>query len=75
METKNEEFSEAEDVMFEDDVEQLPKRLLKLSEAGEIKLTKTFLNNKKRCTEKVTKKILRDYGNVHCFGVCASKFD
>ena len=42
-------------------MEQLRKKLLELFEAGEIKQTKTFLNNKKRCTEKVMKKILKDY--------------
>ena len=57
---ENETFDEDE-VLFEDDVEQLQKKLLELSMAGEIKHTKTFLNNKKRCTEKVMKKILRDY--------------
>ena len=55
-----------------------------LSDAGEIKQTKTFLNNKKRCTEKVMKKTLKDYaeerencqdGNEYCSGGCASKFD
>ena len=56
---ENETFDENE-VLFEDDVEQLRKRLLELSEAGETKQTKAFLNNKKRCAEKVMKKILRD---------------
>ena len=57
---ENETFDEDE-VLFEDDVEELRKKLLELSEAGEIKQKKTFLNNKKRCTEKVMKNILRDY--------------
>ena len=42
-------------------MEELQKKLLELSDAGEIKQTKTSLNNKKRCTEKVMKKILKDY--------------
>ena len=49
METNKEEFSDVEDVLFESDVEELRKKLSELSEAGEIKQTKTFLNNK-RCT-------------------------
>ena len=60
MEKKQEKFSDVEDVMFENDVEELLE-LLELSEAGEIKQTKTFLNNKKRCREKVMKKFLKDY--------------
>ena len=43
---ENETFDEDE-VLSEDDVEELRKKLIELSEAGEIKQTKTFLNNKK----------------------------
>ena len=50
-----------EDVLLDDDVEALRKRLLELSEAGEIKTTKAFLNNKKKASEKVMKKILNEY--------------
>ena len=57
---ESETFDEGE-VLFEDDVEELRKKLIELSEAGEIRQTKTFLNNKKRCTEKIIKKILKDY--------------
>ena len=53
-------YFDEDEVLFEDDV-ALRKKLLGLSEVGEIKQTKTFLNNKKRCTEKVMKKILKDY--------------
>ena len=49
-----------DDVLL-DDVEELQKRLIPLSEEGEIKQTKAFLNNKKRCTEKVMEKILKEY--------------
>ena len=57
----NSETFDEDEVLFEDDVEELQKKLLELSDAGEIKQTKTFLNKKKRCTEKVVKKILKDY--------------
>ena len=50
-----------EDVLLDDDVEALRKRLSDLSEQGEIKTTKTFLSNKKKATEKVMKKILGEY--------------
>ena len=53
----HEEFSDMHDVLLEDDVEALRKELLDLSENGEMKQTKAFLNNKK-CTEKVIKKIM-----------------
>ena len=32
-----------------------------MSEGGKIKQTKAFLNNEKKCTEKVMKKILKEY--------------
>ena len=44
-----------DEVMFEDDVEELRKKLLLLSEQGEIKHTKAFLTHKK-CNKKVMKK-------------------
>ena len=47
--------------MLDDDVEKLRKKLLELSEQGEIKRTKAFLTNKKKATEKVMKKILDEY--------------
>ena len=47
-----------EEVLLDDDVEALRKRLLELLEQGEIKSTKAFLSNKKKATEKVMKKIL-----------------
>ena len=50
-----------EEVLLDDDVEALRKRLLDLAEAGEIKNTKAFLTNKKKSTEKVMKKILNEY--------------
>ena len=50
-----------EDVLLDEDVEALRKRLLDLSEAGEIKTTKAFLNNKKKANEKAMKKILNEY--------------
>ena len=50
-----------EEVLFDDDVEAMRKRLLDLSEQGEIKTTKAFLSNKKKATEKVMKKILGEY--------------
>ena len=50
-----------EEVLLDDDVEALRKRLLDLAEAGEIKNTKAFLSNKKKSTEKVMKKILSEY--------------
>ena len=40
--TNHEEFSDADDVLFEDDVEELQKKLIELSESGEIKQTKNF---------------------------------
>ena len=48
METNHEEFSDVDDVLLDDDVEELRKKLLEFSEGGEIKQTKAFLNNKKR---------------------------
>ena len=50
-----------DEVLLDDDVEALRKRLLELSDAGEIKTTKAFLNNKKKASEKVMKKILSEY--------------
>ena len=50
-----------EEVLLDDDVEALRKRLLDLSEQGEKKPTKAFLSNKKKATEKVMKKILDEY--------------
>ena len=50
-----------EDVLLDDYVETLRKKLLDLSEQGEIKTTKAFLMNKKKATEKVMKKILGEY--------------
>ena len=50
-----------EDVLLDDDVEALRKRLLELAEQGEIKTTKAFLANKKKATKKVMKKILGKY--------------
>ena len=50
-----------EEALLDDDVEALRKRLLDLSEAGEIKTTKAFLNNKKKANEKAMKKILSEY--------------
>ena len=43
------------------DVEKLRAELLELSEKDEIKHTKTFLNNKKKCTESVMKQIMAEY--------------
>ena len=50
-----------EEALLDDDVEALRKRLLELSDAGEIKTTKAFLNNKKKANEKSMKKILNEY--------------
>ena len=50
-----------EEALLDDDVEALRKRLLELSEQGEIKTTKAFLNNKKKANEKAMKKILNEY--------------
>ena len=50
-----------DEVLLDEDVEALRKRLLDLSEAGEIKTTKAFLNNKKKANEKAMKKILNEY--------------
>ena len=50
-----------EEALLDDDVEALRKRLLELSEQGEIKTTKAFLNNKKKANEKAMKKILSEY--------------
>ena len=50
-----------EEVLLDDDVEALRKKLLELSDQGEIKTTKAFLNNKKKANEKTMKKILSDY--------------
>ena len=50
-----------EEVLLDDDVEALRKRLLDLAKAGEIKNTKAFLNNKKKANEKTMKKILSEY--------------
>ena len=72
---ENNTFDEDE-VLFEDDVEELRKKLLVLSEAGEMKQTKTFLNNKKRCTEKVMKKIrLCRKETEKIMGCCKSKLE
>ena len=60
--TVNQENNIDEDeVLLDDDVEALRKRLLELSEQGEIKTTKAFLNNKKKANEKAMKKILSEY--------------
>ena len=59
-EAENEHIDE-EIVLLDDDVEALRKKLLELSEQGEIKQTKAFLTNKKKATEKVMKKILTEY--------------
>ena len=50
-----------DEALLDDDVEALRKRLLDLSEAGEIKTTKAFLNNKKKASEKAMRKILNEY--------------
>ena len=57
---ENEHIDE-EEVLLDDDVEALRKKLLELSEQGEIKQTKAFLANKKKATEKVMKKIMGEY--------------
>ena len=44
-----------------DDIEKLRDELIALSEQGEINFTKTFLNNRKKCTETVMKKIMSEY--------------
>ena len=49
------------EVLLDGDVEAFRKKLLELSEQGEIKQTKAFLANKKKATEKVIKKILAEY--------------
>ena len=43
------------------DLEKLRSELIELSEKGEIKHTKVFLNNKKKCTESVMKQIMAEY--------------
>ena len=58
---KNASNLDEDEVMFEDDVEELRKKLMLLSEQGEIKHTKAFLSNKKKCNEKVMKKIMSEY--------------
>ena len=61
MTVKPEEHIDEEDVLLDDDVEALRKKLLELSKQGEIKTTKAFLNNKKKANEKVMKKIMGEY--------------
>ena len=61
MTVKPEETFDEEEVLLDDDVEALRKKLLELSEQGEIKTTKAFLSNKKKATEKVMKKIMSEY--------------
>ena len=53
-----------EEVLLDDDVEALRKKLLNLFEQGEIKTTKAFLNNKKKATEKVMKKMMEEYNEL-----------
>ena len=55
-----------DEALLDDDVEALRKRLLELSEQGEIKTTKAFLNNKKKANEKTMKKILSEYMEKKC---------
>ena len=43
------------------DLEKLRSELIELSERGEIKHTKVYLNNKKKCTESVLKQIMAEY--------------
>ena len=43
------------------DLEKLRSELIELSERGEIKHTKVFLSNKKKCTESVMKQIMAEY--------------
>ena len=55
------EHIDEEEVLLDDDVEALRKKLLELVEQGEIKQIKAFLMNKKKATEKVMKKIMSEY--------------
>ena len=61
MTVNNEAHLDEEEVLLDDDVEALQKRLLDLSEQGEIKTTKAFLSNKKKASKKVIKEILGEY--------------
>ena len=67
-----------------DETEELCKTLIELSEQGKIKHTKVFLSNRKKCNEKVLKKIMSEYteeakssknGNVHCICNSTTKFN
>ena len=55
--TVNPEVNLDEEVLLDDDVEAMRKKLLEHSEQGEIKSTKAFLTNKKKATEKVMKRL------------------
>ena len=56
-------MTDTEDFEFPGDIdlEKLRHELIELSEKGEIKHTKVFLNNKKKCTESVMKQIMVEY--------------
>ena len=56
-------MTDTEDFEFPGDIdlEKLRSELIELSEKGEIKHTKVFLNNKKKCTESVMKQIMAEY--------------
>ena len=58
-----EQNTHTEDFEFPNDIdlEKLRAELIELSEKGEIKHTKVFLNNKKKCTESVMKQIMAEY--------------